>query len=132
MFSKNTEKLESFIGGGTQVKGDIKTKGTLRIDGTVEGNIEADWIILGDKSYFKGNASARGIVVGGIIDGNLVAKEIIEIKQKGQVRGDIVTAKLTVAEGGILEGRTAMRKDEVKALEFSEEELKEPQTYGGG
>ncbi|MBA3071111.1 MAG: polymer-forming cytoskeletal protein, partial [Nitrospirae bacterium] len=56
MFSKNTEKLESFIGINSHFKGDIKTQGTLRIDGTVEGNIETDWLILGETSHLKGDA----------------------------------------------------------------------------
>lgn len=132
MFSKNTEKLESFIGANTRVKGEIVTKGTLRIDGSVEGKVEADWIILGDKAFLKGDATARGVVVGGAIDGNVTAKEIVEIKQKGQIRGDISTNKLTVAEGGVLEGRTTMNRGEtdVKAVEYDGEE--EPQPYGGG
>ena len=54
MFSKNTEKLESFIGINSNFKGDIKTQGTLRVDGTVEGNIETDWLILGETSHLKG------------------------------------------------------------------------------
>jgi len=129
MFSRNTEKLESFIGPNTTFKGNISTKGTIRIDGRLEGDVEADWVVLGDKSYLLGNATARGIVVGGTVDGNLSAKELIEIKQKGQVKGNISTKKLIVAEGGVLEGKTAMLKDEkTKEIEFSQE----TQTYGGG
>ncbi len=111
MFTKNTEKLESFVGMNSLFKGDIKSKGTLRIDGAVEGNVEADWLILGEKAHMKGNVSARGIIVGGRIEGTLSAKEILEIKSKGQVVGDINAAKLMVSEGGILEGRSSMGKE---------------------
>ncbi len=111
MFTKNTEKLESFVGMNSHFKGDIKSKGTLRIDGTVEGNVEADWLILGEKANMKGNVSARGIIVGGRIEGTLSAKEILEIKSKGQVVGDINATKLMVSEGGILEGHSSMGKE---------------------
>ena len=47
MFHKNTEKLESFIGTNSAIKGDVDSKGTLRVDGVVEGNISADWVIVG-------------------------------------------------------------------------------------
>jgi cytoskeletal protein CcmA (bactofilin family) len=118
MFNKNTEKLESLIGANSNFKGDIDTKGTLRIDGSMEGNVNADWLILGEKALMKGDVLARGIVVGGRIEGNLKAKEIIEIKAKGQVYGDVSTNKLTVVEGGLFDGRSSMAKEETKIVEF--------------
>lgn len=118
MFSKNTEKLDSFVGGNSHFKGEIKTKGTLRIDGTVDGNVEADWLILGEKAYLKGDAIARGVIVGGRIDGNIKAKEIIEIKSKGRIIGEIVTSKLSISEGGILDGKSSMHREESKVVEL--------------
>ena len=118
MFTKNTEKLEALIGANSNFRGDIDTKGTLRIDGALVGNANADWIILGEKSGIKGNLTSRGIVVGGKIEGNLSAKEIVEIKSKGQVFGDIHTSKLTIVEGGLFDGRSNMTKEESKIVEF--------------
>ena len=123
MFTKNTEKLESLIGANSNFKGDINTKGTLRVDGTMEGNVNADWVILGEKACMKGDVTARGIIVGGRVDGNLRAKEIVEIKSKGQVSGDISTNKLTIIEGGMFDGKSTMQKSESKVVEF--------QTKGG-
>jgi len=119
MFSKNTEKLESFVGANSSFRGDISTKGTLRVDGVVDGNISADWVVLGDKAHVKGDIVARGIVIGGMVDGNVKAKEIVEIKNKGRMSGEILTSKLVVAEGGILDGRTRMQQhEEAKVIEF--------------
>ncbi len=118
MFHKNTEKLESFIGVNSIFKGDIDTKGTLRIDGRMEGNVNADWVVFGEKACLNGDVTARGIIVGGKIEGNLKAKEIVEIKSKGQVSGDICTNKLTVVEGGMFDGKSAMTKEESKIVEF--------------
>ena len=123
MFTKNTEKLESLIGANSKFKGDIDTKGTLRIDGSMEGNVNADWVILGEKACLKGDVTARGIIVGGRVDGNLKAKEIVEIKAKGKVSGDISTNKLTIIEGGMFDGKSTMQKSESKVVEF--------QTKGG-
>ena len=124
MFSKNTEKLESFVGVNSQFKGDIKTKGTLRIDGEVEGNVEVDWLILGETAHLKGDAAARGIIVGGRVEGNISAKEIIEIKSKGHVMGEITTSKLSVTEGAIFEGRSSMHREESNVVELQAEERK--------
>lgn len=118
MFSKNTEKLESFIGINSNFKGDIKTQGTLRIDGTVEGNIETDWLILGETSHLKGNAVSKGIIVGGRVDGNLNAREIIEIKTKGQVTGELTTSKLSIAEGAMFDGSSSMIREESNVIEL--------------
>lgn len=118
MFHKNTEKLESFLGGSSHFKGEVETKGTIRIDGSVEGNISADWIVVGEKASIKGDLSARGIVVGGRITGNLRAKEIVEIKNKGEVYGEISTAKLMIAEGAVFEGRSSMQREESKVVEL--------------
>ncbi len=118
MFSKNTEKLESFVGVNSHFKGDVRSKGTLRIDGTVEGNIEADWLILGEKANLRGDASARGIIVGGRMEGNITAREILEIRSKGQVIGDITTLKLVIVEGGMLMGRSSMNRDGSNVVEL--------------
>src|SRR4030043_2374930 len=123
MFTKNTEKLESLIGANSKVKGDIDTKGSLRIDRSMEGTVEVDWVILGEKACLKGDVTARGIIIAGRVDGNLRSKEIVEIKSKGQVSGDISTNKLTIIEGGMFDGRSSMHKDESKVVEF--------QTKGG-
>lgn len=122
MFHKNTEKLESFIGPNSNFKGDIDTKGTLRIDGNLEGNVNADWVILGEKAYLKGDVTARGIVIGGRVEGNLRAKEIVEIKSKGQVFGEISTNKLSIVEGGVFDGMSSMQRDESKIVEFQAKE----------
>ncbi len=109
MFRKKiNEKLESFIGENALITGDIKTLGTLRVDGTVEGNVEADWVIIGEKGKLIGDVRAVGVVVGGKIMGMVTAKEIIEIKNKGEIIGDIITPKLSVSEGGIINGKTKM------------------------
>lgn len=124
MFSRNTEKLESFVGVNSYFKGDIKTKGTLRIDGTLEGNIEVDWLILGEAAQLKGNAEARGIIVGGKVEGNIKATELIEIKAKGEFRGELTTSKLSVAEGAIFDGRSTMHREESNVVELQAEERK--------
>jgi len=123
MFHRNKEKLESFVGVNSNFKGDMDTKGTLRIDGTIDGNVTADWVILGEKASLKGNIVARGIIIGGKVEGNLKAKEIIEVKSKGQVSGDISTTKLSIVEGAVFNGKAFMEKEESKIVEFQAKEM---------
>jgi cytoskeletal protein CcmA (bactofilin family) len=120
MFSRNKVKLESFIGSNTRLEGEIKMNGTLRVDGKVNGNIETDWLILGDKASLRGDVTANGIIVGGMLEGNLTAREIVEIKHNGRVNGDVLTSRLTVAEGGFINGRVSMQMEETKVVELTQ------------
>jgi cytoskeletal protein CcmA (bactofilin family) len=120
VFTKRSEKLESFVGENTHFTGNIETKGTIRIDGFLEGNIQADWVILGEKAHIQGNVVARGIVVGGKIEGNLLAKEVVDIKTRGMITGDIEAGKFLVVEGGVLNGRVSMLSDTSNIVEFQQ------------
>ena len=112
MFSKYTEKLETVIGAESDLQGEINVKGTLRVDGRVEGRVNGDWVVLSETGVVKGDVTARKIIVGGRVEGNLRGHEIVEIKAKGKVRGDIFTNKLCVNEGGECNGKVEMRSEE--------------------
>lgn len=122
MFLNKNNKLEALIGSDSEFKGDITAHGTLRIDGKLTGNITADSIILGDDASVTGDITARCVVIGGRVDGNVNADELVEIKHTGKLFGDIHTRKLSVAEGGIFEGRSLVQKDETKVIDFPNKE----------
>ena len=110
MFGKSSAKLETVVGADSTIKGELAIKGTLRIDGAVEGDIRADWVIVGETGRIRGNVAARAMVVGGRVEGNLEASEIIEMKDKAQVFGEICTAKLSMSEGALFDGQSSMKK----------------------
>jgi len=120
MFAKDQNQLETIIGGNTKLEGSISTKGTIKVDGRINGSVETDWIILGEKSYLKGNITATGVVVAGYVEGDITAKELVEIKRSGQVRGDISTSKLVVIEGGFVDGQVSMQKEGSKVVELKD------------
>jgi len=113
MFSKETDKLESFLGMNSSFKGELNVRGTLRIDGTVEGQLDADYVILSDSAEVKGEIRAKKILIGGKMGGNVRAQELVEIKSKGKVLGDIFTEKLAIIEGAEFNGRVEMKKAEM-------------------
>ncbi len=124
MFLRKNDKIDSLIGPRSEFIGNISTDGTCRVDGKLFGNIKADWVIVGETGSIKGDASVRGIIIGGLIEGNIEASEIIEIKPTGRLFGDIITNKLSVAEGGIFEGRSQKKRDdsEGKVIDFPAKE----------
>ncbi len=118
MFAKETDKLESIVGSNSNFKGELKVEGTLRVDGAVDGQLEADNVILGGSAVVKGTIKAKRIIIGGKMEGNVSAQELVEIRSKGKVLGDILTQRLAVIEGGEINGKIEMKKEEGKVVEL--------------
>ena len=110
MFFSKQPNLEVIIGADSTIRGDISSKGTVRIDGGVEGNINADCVIVGEKGVVTGDATVRQMIVGGWIVGNIRAAEAVDIQRTGDVCGDIFSARLSVADGGKFDGRSTMQR----------------------
>ncbi len=111
MFNKKSvQKLETIIGNESTVTGELNIKGTLRVDGIIDGDIFADWVIVGETGRVHGNVKSRGMVVGGRVEGNIDASEIVELKGKGEVTGEICTVKLAMSEGAVFDGRSSMKR----------------------
>jgi cytoskeletal protein CcmA (bactofilin family) len=108
MFGKKETTMTTVIGADSRVHGELHSKGTVRIDGILEGNIQADWVIVGESGSIQGEMTVRGTAVGGRVEGTIRASEMVEVTPKGRVHAEIFTAKLSIAEGGIFEGRSHM------------------------
>lgn len=92
------------------VTGDIRTAGSLRIDGRLEGSIlGADTVVLGVGATMTGDVYARELVIGGALTGNLFVSERVELQATAIVTGNITTQVVLVQEGGVINGRVEMR-----------------------
>ena len=81
--------INSIIGNGSSIRGDIKINGFMRIDGDLEGNLETTGnVLVGENARIAGNITARSITVGGIIKGNVVAPEQVHLLSSSIVIGD--------------------------------------------
>jgi cytoskeletal protein CcmA (bactofilin family) len=109
MFGKGSRKLETIVGDGTRVAGQMSVKGTIRIDGIVEGDVHADWVVVGETGKILGNTHSRGVVVGGSVEGNIEATETVELMGKSSMAGEIRAPKLAVSEGAVFDGRSRMK-----------------------
>ncbi|OPY05560.1 MAG: Polymer-forming cytoskeletal [Syntrophorhabdus sp. PtaB.Bin184] len=115
--------LETLIGQDSIIRGEIISKGVVRLDGTLEGSIKADYLILGRSGSVKGDMAAREIVVDGTVEGDLQAEELVEINPDGAVEGNIRTAKLIITEGAFFSGTSFMERP--RKVEKQEEETRE-------
>lgn len=109
MFSKKQPRLDTIVGPESTLRGELTSKGTVKVDGHIEGNVTADCLIIGEGGNLTGDATVREVVVGGRIIGTVHATDGADIQSKGEVCGDIFAARLTIAEGGRFDGRSTMQ-----------------------
>ncbi len=105
------QNIESIISNGVEIKGELNSKGSIRIDGNLEGtmNVKGD-LILGEKGFLKGEINAENMIVAGKIEGNVIANSRLEITSAGSITGDVTCNILIVEEEGILDGKSKMGK----------------------
>ena len=97
-----------------EIKGNLKFSGEMTFEGKLEGEIQSDGVLnLGDSAVVNGNINAQSVVVRGKINGNIVAKEKIDIKAKTEMFGDIRAAKLAIEEGVTFVGKTEVNPNKV-------------------
>ena len=102
-------KPETVIGTNTSIVGTLKSDGNIRIDGTVEGDIEVlGNLIIGETGRVIATLKAHNVHVSGAVKGEITAVEQLEISPTGKVWGDITTAALHIEPGGLFRGQSAM------------------------
>ena len=107
--SVDTTKVDTLIGSEAFFQGVLSVKGSLRIDGRIEGAVTgAQSVIVGAAGLVRGDITADFVVVGGKVQGDVSASEMIEVLSQGQVAGDISTPRLLVEEGALLDGSCQM------------------------
>lgn len=101
--------LETMIGSGTTIKGDISFEGGLRVDGTVEGTITApdgsgSRLVVTDQAEIRGEIQVPNVVINGRIIGNVHASERLELHAQASVEGDLYYEVIQMEEGAGITG----------------------------
>ena len=116
--------INTILGHGSAITGNIKINGFVRIDGDIDGNLETDGnIIIGENARIRGNVKAKSVIVGGIVLGNIEASQSIKVLATSAVIGDIVSHKVQVEQNAIIHGHFISSKDQQKFLKISDEYL---------
>jgi cytoskeletal protein CcmA (bactofilin family) len=103
----SNEHQESVIGADVEIVGTVKSNGSLRLDGKLEGELLCGGnAILGKNAQVKGNVTATSVTIEGKINGNVLAKDKIEMKATATVNGDIKARRLAVEDGVTFVGRS--------------------------
>ena len=116
--------INTIIGKGSAISGNMKVNGFIRIDGDIDGSLETDGnVIVGENARIRGNLTAKSVIIGGIIKGNIKANESVKILAEAAVIGDIISRKVQVDGSAIIHGHCISIKDEAEFGKTSGEYL---------
>jgi cytoskeletal protein CcmA (bactofilin family) len=108
--SKPQNRIDTLIGAGTVIDGNVSFSGGMRIDGQVNGNVIAvagkpSTLVLSEQGSVNGEISATHLVANGAICGGVTASEYLELHAKARVSGDVHYKMLEIQVGAVLDGR---------------------------
>lgn len=111
-------RLSGFVGHGTVLSGEMNFQAMLRVDGQLSGRIASEngTLVVGATGRIDANVMVFAAVINGIVKGDIIATEKIELGRTAQVIGNIQAPRLVMGDGAILEGNCTM----IKAKELSE------------
>lgn len=116
MFGKRDEsrpqgRIDTLIGVGTLVEGNIRFTGGLRIDGEVKGNVEAaggasgSMLVLSEQARIEGVVAVAHLVSNGTVVGQVSVSECLEMQARSKIVGDVEYALIEMHQGAVVEGR---------------------------
>ncbi len=107
--SFDSSHVVTLIGGEAYFQGTLTAKGSLRVEGRVEGSIvDAQTVVIGETGKVKGDISGETIIVSGEIKGNITGSNFVELLSKSKIQGDIKTPRILVEEGAVFDGQCLM------------------------
>ena len=98
------EAISSIISKDMQISGEINFKGKARIDGTVEGNIHGEYLVLSETGRINGDMELGALICHGVVEGNIQSK-LVTAHKTAVIQGKLTAGSLTVEPGAVLEGK---------------------------
>lgn len=103
------KRIDSLIGAGTTLTGDIVFTGGLRIDGVVIGNVhasngESSTLVISEQARVAGEIKVSHLVINGEVEGPVHATDYLELQPKARVKGDIHYVRLEMHVGAAVDG----------------------------
>lgn len=98
--------IDTYIGSGTRLVGDLLVEGSVRVDGRVEGDISGRdlVVIVGKTGVVAGNITAQHVFAAGKVTGDISASRGIEVFASAVLEGNFRYSRLTIEEGAVIQG----------------------------
>ncbi len=114
--SKPQTRIDSLIGDGTTVEGNVIFSGGLRVDGRVKGNVltaddQPSTLVLSERARVEGEIRVSHAVINGIVIGPVFGTEYVELQAKSNVTGDVHYRTLEIQLGAVVQGRLVHQEE---------------------
>ena len=105
-------ELTVFLGGESQILGDLIFTGQARLDGRFQGNIRGDGtLFIGPNAHIEATVEAATVIISGELVGDVSATKRLELKAPGRLKGNIAAPLVVMDEGVVFEGHCSMTAD---------------------
>ncbi len=122
----------AFFGKGSRIVGKLSFEGPARIEGTVEGEIQAqDTLTIGESAVVNAQIVGNSVIIHGRVTGDVTARKRLEVRAPGRLLGNITTPSLVIHEGVVFEGECTMGGD-ARATEKDRKVMTFPQSDRDG
>src|SRR5574340_785593 len=113
--SRPQNRIDSLIGAGTKIEGNITFSGGLRVDGTIKGNVsevsdQPSTLVLSEQAHIEGVIRVSHVVINGTVVGPVQAQEYVELQSKSRVTGGGFYNTLEMHVGAGVEGKRGHRE----------------------
>ena len=114
--SKPQTRIDSLIGDGTTVEGNVIFSGGLRVDGRVKGNVltaddQPSTLVLSERARVEGEIRVSHAVINGTVVGPVFGGEYVELQAKSNVNGDVHYRTLEIQLGAVVQGRLVHQEE---------------------
>ena len=125
--NENQTKLVNLIAEGTEIQGDINTKGDIRVDGTLKGNLSTQGkVVIGESGKVEGEIQCSNSDISGEVNGKIVVKELLALKASSKIYCDIFVNKLSIEPGAKFTGNCKMDGQESPKFEGKKKKEERP------
>lgn len=130
-YNETDNSTINLISNGTEITGDIKSNGDIRIDGSLTGNLSTKGkVVIGPTGKIKGEVLCRNSEVSGIVEGKISVGQLLNLKASSKILGDIATSKLAIEPGAKFTGNCNMSESEDNGGGTANSKGKEPDKPG--
>jgi cytoskeletal protein CcmA (bactofilin family) len=107
--SPSTASVVGYLYKGSRISGQLSFQGPARIDGAVEGEIQCQGTLtIGEGAEVRAKISGQVVVIRGKVEGNVTAKEKVELAAPARLIGNVDSPRLVVTEGVVFDGDCSM------------------------
>ena len=112
-YNETENNTINLISNGTEITGDVKSNGDIRIDGSLTGNLSTKGkVVIGPTGKVKGEVVCRNSEVSGQVEGKLSVSQLLNLKASSRIFGDIATSKLAIEPGARFTGTCSMSESD--------------------